>query len=97
MNSVMTQFGDAQVDEGFTRGTLRLFKWADFDSDPVEWVNTQSSANFYRYRPQSLAIDGAADDCLVTIIGTNGSSTVGGMRFLKLAIANNQITSTIYT
>ena len=97
MNSVMTQFGDGQVDAGFTRGTLRLFKWADFDSDPVEWVNTQSSANFYRYRPQSLAIDGATDDCVVTIIGTNASSTVGGMRFLKLAIAGNQITSTIYT
>ena len=97
MNSVMTQYGDGQVDEGFTRGTLRLFKWADFDSNPVEWVNTQSSANFYRYRPQSLAIDGGSDDCIVTIIGTNASSTVGGMRFLKLAIANNQITSTIYT
>ena len=97
MNSVMTQYGDGQVDEGFTRGTLRLFKWSDFDSDPVEWVTTQSSANFYRYRPQSLAIDGASDDCLVTIIGTNASSTVGGMRFLKLAIDNNQITSTIYT
>ena len=97
MNSVQTQYGDAQVDAGFQRGTLRLFKWNDFDSDPVQWVTTQSSANFYRYRPQALAIDGAADDCLVTIIGTNGSSAVGGMRFLKLAVANNQITSTIYT
>ena len=97
INSVMTQYGDGQVDEGYTRGTLRLFKWADFDSDPIQWVTTQSSANFYRYRPQALAIDGASDDCLVTIIGTNASSTVGGMRFLKLAIANNQVTSTIYT
>ena len=97
INSVMTQYGDGQVDEGYTRGTLRLFKWADFDSDPIQWVTTQSSANFYRYRPQALAIDGASDDCLVTIIGTNASSTVGGMRFLKLAIANDQVTSTIYT
>ena len=97
INSVMTQYSDGQVDEGYTRGTLRLFKWADFDSDPIQWVTTQSSANFYRYRPQALAIDGASDDCLVTIIGTNASSTVGGMRFLKLAIANNQVTSTIYT
>ena len=97
INSVMTQYGDAQVDEGYTRGTLRVFKWTDFDSDPVEWVNTKSSANFYRYRPQALAIDGPSNDCLITVIGTNASSTVGGMRFLKLAIANNQITSTVYT
>ena len=97
MNSVQTQFGDTYVDEGFQRGTLRLFKWADFDSDPTEWVTTMSSANFYRYRPQALAINGPSDDCLVTVIGTNASSTVGGMRFLKLAIANNQVTSTVYT
>ncbi len=97
INSVVTQYSDGQVDEGFTRGTLRLFKWADFDSDPVEWVTTQSSANFYRYRARRLVIDGPSDDCLVTIIGVNASGTVGGMRFLKLAIANDQITSTIYT
>ena len=97
MNSVMTQFSNDQVDEGFTRGTLRLFKWADFDSDPIEWVNTQSSANFYRYRPQRLVVDGGADECEVTVVGTNASSTVGGMRFLKLGIANNQIASTVYT
>ena len=97
MNSVQTQYGNDNVDEGFKRGTLRLFKWADFDSDPVEWINTQSSANFYRYRPQALVIDGGADDCMVTVVGTNGSSAVGGMRFLKMAVINGQITSTIYT
>ena len=97
MNSVMTQYSNDQVDEGFTRGTLRLFKWADFDSDPIEWVNTQSSANFYRYRPQRLVVDGGADECEITVVGTNASSSVGGMRFLKLGIANNQITSTVYT
>ena len=97
MNSVQTQYGAGYVDEGFERGTLRLFKWTDFDSDPVEWITTQSSANFYRYRPQALAIDGGADDCLVTVIGTNGSSAVGGMRFLKLTVNNDQLISTVYT
>ena len=98
MNSVQTQFGAEQVDPGFERGTLRLFKWADFDSDPVEWVTTQSAANFYRYRARQLAIDGASDECNVTIVGVNdGTNTAGGMRFLKLTIVNNQITSTVYT
>ena len=98
INSLQTQYGAGQVNAGFERGTLRLFKWADFDSDPVEWVTTQSSANFYYYRAQSLAIDGGADKCTVTIAGTNdAASSAGGMRFLKLTIVNNQITSTVYT
>ena len=97
MNSVVTQYSDSQVDAGFTRGTLRLFKWTDFDSDPVQWVTTQSSANFYRYRARRLVVDGPANDCVVTMVGVNAGSTVGGMRFIKLAIANDQITSTVYT
>ncbi len=98
INSVQLQYGSGQVNTGFERGTLRLFKWADFDSDPIEWVTTLSSANFYYYRPQSLAIDGGADECTVTIVGTNDAKTsAGGMRFLKLTIVNNQITSSVYT
>ena len=98
INSVQTQYGAGQVNQGFERGTLRLFKWADFDSDPIEWVTTLSSANFYYYRAQTLAIDGAADECTVTIAGTNdAASSAGGMRFLKLTIVNNAITSTVYT
>ena len=98
INSVQTQYGAGQVNEGYQRGTLRLFKWADFDSDPTEWVTTLSSANFYYYRAQTLAIDGGADECTVTICGTNdAASSAGGMRFLKLTIVNDQITSTVYT
>ena len=97
-NCLQTQFSAAQVNEGFERGTLRLFKWADFDSDPVEWVTTQSSANFYYYRAQSFTIDGEADNCTVTFIGTNdAASSAGGMRFLKLNIAGGEIASTVYT
>ena len=97
-NCVQTQFGAGQVNAGYERGTLRLFKWADYDSDPIEWVTTQGSANFYYYRAQSLAINGDANNCTVTFIGTNdAASSAGGMRFLKLIIANGQVASTVYT
>ena len=98
INCVQTQFGADQVNAGFERGTLRLYKWEDFDSDPIQWVTTQSSANFYYYRAQSLTIDGDSKNCTVNIIGTNdAASSAGGMRFLKLIISNGQIASTIYT
>jgi len=99
-NSMQTQYGESQVYDGYTRGTLRLYKWADFDSDPVEWVTTQSSANFYCYKAgQSLAIDGAADECTVTLVGTNDypGNSAGGMRYLKLDIIDNTIASQVYT
>ena len=97
-NCLQTQFSDGQVNEGFERGTLRLYKWADYDSDPIEWVTTQSSANFYYYRAQSMAIDGEANNCTVTLAGTNdAASSAGGMRFLKLNITAGQIASTVYT
>lgn len=97
-NCLQTQFGPEQVKAGFERGTLRIYKWDDFDSDPVEWVTTQSSANFYYYRPQALTIDGPSNECLITFLGVNdGVGTAGGMRFLKLNIVNNNIVSTTYT
>ena len=98
VNCLQTQFSDGQVNEGFERGTLRLYKWADYDSDPIEWITTQSSANFYYYRAQSMAIDGEANNCVITLMGTNdAASSAGGMRFLKLNVTNGQIASTVYT
>ena len=98
VNCVQTQYGDGQVNAGYQRGTLRLFKWADYNSDPIEWLTTQNSANFYYYRAQSMAIDGEAANCTITLVGTNdAASSAGGMRFLKINVTNDQIASTVYT
>ena len=98
INSVQTQFSPDYVNAGFERGTLRLYKWADFESDPIQWVTTLSSANFLYYRAQTIAIDGEAKKCTVNIMGTNdGTNTAGGMRFLKLSIVNDQIAGTTFT
>ncbi|WP_407401091.1 SpaA isopeptide-forming pilin-related protein [Sodaliphilus sp.] len=97
VNNVRCQYGADQVDEGYARGTVRFFKWADFDSDPVEWVTTQSSANFYRAdMGATLAVSGEAKDCEVVITGvTNGTSRA--IRFLVLNVNDNEIVAQRFT
>lgn len=97
INSVLCQFGNEQVDEGYTRGTLRLYKWDSFDVNPTEWVTTQNSANFYRaVMGKTLAISGEAKDCnIITTATTTGSSK--GTRMLVINVVDNVIASTIFT
>ena len=97
VNSVRNQFNDGQVDEGYKRGTLRFYKWATLDADPVEWVTTQNSANFFRAdMGRGLAVNGAAADCQIITSGVTSGSSRGG-RFLILNVTDNQITSTVFS
>lgn len=97
VNSVRCQYGADQVDAGYSRGTLRFFKWANFDADPVEWVTTQSSANFYRAdMGATLAISGEAKDCEVITTGvTSGDSRA--LRSLVLNVNDNEIVAQRFT
>ncbi len=97
VNYVRCQYSDSQVDTGYSRGTTRFFKWADFDSDPVEWVTTQSSANWYRAdMGATLAVSGPSTDCEIVITGVT-SGTSRAIRYLKLAVNNDAIVSTVFT
>ncbi len=97
VNNVRCQYSASQVDEGYARGTVRFFKWANFDADPVEWVSTQSSANWYRAdMGATLGVSGPSTDCELIITGiTSGASRA--MRFLKLAVNEGEIVSTTFT
>ena len=97
VNSMLNQYGDAQVDDGYKRGTLRLYKWDDFNSNPTLWATTQSSANFYRaVMGKTLAVSGESKDCTVlTTATTTGDSK--GTRMLMLNIVDNTIASTVFT
>ena len=97
VNAVRNQFNDGQVDEGYKRGTLRFYKWASLDANPVEWITTQSSVNFYRAdMGRGLAVSGPANECVVITSGVTSGSSRGG-RFLMLNVIDNQITSTVFT
>ena len=100
VNSVECQFNDGEVetDKGYKRGTLRIFKWQDMDANPIEWLTTQSSANFLNAdMGKTVAVSGAAKSCKVIVGGTNANGVAKGVRNLVLYVENNTITSSIYT
>ncbi len=96
VNAVVCQYSNDQVDEGYTRGTVRVYKWQDADADPELWVTTQSSCNFYRsLMGKALTVSGSANDCHVMIAGnTFGGTTV---RYLNLGINDNTLVSSVYS
>lgn len=100
VNSVECQFNDGEVetDKGYKRGTLRIFKWQDMDADPIEWLTTQSSANFLNAdMGKTVAVSGAAKSCKVIVGGTNANGVAKGVRNLVLYVENNTITSSLFT
>ena len=100
VNSVECQFNDGEVetDKGYKRGTLRIFKWQDMDAAPIEWLTTQSSANFLNAdMGKTVAVSGAAKSCKVIVGGTNANGVAKGVRNLVLYVENNTITSSLFT
>lgn len=97
VNNIRCQYGPDQVDAGYKRGTIYFYKWADFDSDPIMWVSSLSSANFYRAdMGATLAVSGAANDCEIVTTGvTNGTSRA--IRFLILNVNENEIVAQRFT
>lgn len=97
VNAIRCQFGNDQVDAGYKRGTIRFYKWQDADADPITWVTSQSSANFYRAdMGYGLAVSGASNDCKVITTGTTTGSS-RGTRMLILSVADNTVVSTQFT
>ncbi len=100
VNSVECQFNDGEVetDKGYKRGTLRIFKWQDMDANPIEWLTTQSSANFLNAdMGKTVAVSGAAKSCKVIVGGTNANGVAKGVRNLVLYVENNTIPSSLFT
>ena len=96
-NYIRCQYGADQVDAGYKRGTLQFYRWDDMSKDPVKWVSTQHSANFYRAdMGMTIAIRGSIDDCALLTTGmTSGSAK--GIRFSQFEVVENSIVSTLFT
>ena len=97
VNSMQNQYNDVQIKDGYKRGTLRFYKWEDFNSNPTLWATTQSSANFFRaVMGKTLAVSGESKDCTVLTTATT-VSTSKGTRMLMFNIVDNKIASTVFT
>lgn len=97
INYMLNQYSAGQVDDGYKRGTLRVYKWENLGASPTLWVSTQTSGNFYRAAVgKTLAVSGESKECtLITTARTTGTSKA--VRMILLNIVDNSITSTIFT
>lgn len=96
VNSVRNQSDASRVDEGYTRGTMRLYIWDDLDSDPREWATSQLGGNYFRGdMGYTLAVNGKAADCQVVTTAVT-SSEARTMRFQTLTMVDDKLASVNY-
>ena len=96
VNSVRTQSNNTKVEDGYTRGELRVYKWQTLDDAPETWFTTQSSCAFDMADVgQGLAINGPSNECqiLTTAITAKANKAV---RFLIMNIAEGELAATNY-
>ena len=95
-NYIRCQYDDAQVKEGFKRGTLQFYRWDSLHVAPTKWVSTQHSSNYFQGNMgMSLTIKGEIEDC--TLLFTGVHATYLGIRFSYMAVVDNVVASTGYT
>ncbi len=96
-NYIRCQYDASYVDAGYNRGTIRFYKWDKLSADPVLWVSSQHSGNWYRADGgYTMTVAGPSEDCeITTTFTTSGTSTA--MRFSLFSIVDNQIASVMFT
>ena len=82
VNYVRCQYGDAQVDAGYKRGTKYFYIWDKLAGDARVWFTAQDGANSYRSDVgYTLAVAGKSTDCQVLVSARHYNATSGGGTF----------------
>ena len=82
VNYVRCQYGDAQVDAGYKRGTKYFYIWDKLAGDARVWFTAQDGANSYRSDVgYTLAVRGESKDCQVLVSARHYNATSGGGTF----------------
>ena len=82
VNYVRCQYGDAQVDAGYKRGTKYFYIWDKLAGDARVWFTANDGANSYRSDVgYTLAVRGESKDCQVLVSARHYNATSGGGTF----------------
>ena len=82
VNYVRCQYGDAQVDAGYKRGTKYFYIWDKLAGDARVWFTAQDGANSYRSDVgYTLAVKGESKDCQVLVSARHYNAASGGGTF----------------
>ena len=82
VNYIRCQYGDAQVDAGYKRGTKYFYIWDKLAGDARVWFTAQDGANSYRSDVgYTLAVRGESKDCQVLVSARHYNATSGGGTF----------------
>ena len=82
VNYIRCQYGDAQVDAGYKRGTKNFYIWDKLAGDARVWFTAQDGANSYRSDAgYTLAVRGESKDCQVLVSARHYNATSGGGTF----------------
>jgi hypothetical protein len=89
------QYDSTYVATGEKRGALHIYRWADFDSAPVEWFSTLNSGNFYTAMVgQTLAVSGTVKEC--KILSTAKSATGTSIRPVYMAVVDSAMVAAVH-
>ena len=82
VNYVRCQYSDAQVDDGYKRGTKYFYIWDKLAGDARVWFTAQDGANSYRSDVgYTLAVAGKSTDCQVLVSARHYNAASGGGTF----------------
>ncbi len=101
INEIVCQYGPDQVDAGYKRGELQLYKWESLDAATVQpWLTIPgqpaTSGNYYRaVTGQTLTVCGTSAEYVITTTARTASGTA--IRIPTITITDDALTAVSYT
>ncbi len=110
-NYVRTFFSTQAIPTGYKREDLRFYKWSSITAEPELWLTKStggddSESNWHAGNfliadaGYTMAVDGTADNCVITITTVknyDASSSIARLRYAHITVKNNAISSGTYS
>ncbi len=95
INEIVCQYSDAQVDAGYKRGELQLYKWDNLGADAKPWFTVagrpETSGNFNRATTgHTMTVSGKSDECTITTTACNRGSATAAIRIVQIVVSEGK-------